>query len=263
MAQIRAALESAAVDVDDLLTEVPHTPPANAVTENPNHTASMVLITKALTALAAAQQAKPTENDKATSYHASPGIPEQIISDLDDIELRQAYEAEGRCYEHNRHGTCGQGPDCKYSHARPPRMKVHMAKTRKMTARAVRPAPAKRNDVVIITQTCEIPALRGTLAQIHKIDGDRACIQLINFDLVAIRGGRAIQWIDMASSVGILGKDYTVCPPERKLTVLAVHASRDRYRTRGKGPYSLNAIFDTGSNTNYVVRCTGAIQQVG
>ena len=207
MAQIRAALESAAVDVDDLLTEVKPTPPANAVTDHTSHTASMLLITKALTALAAGQQSKPTESAKVTAYHAPPAIPEQIISDLDDVELRQAYEAEGRCYEHNRHGACAHGEDCEYSHARPSRMKVHMAKTRKMTARAVRPAPAKRNDVVIITQTCEIPALRGTLGQIHKIDGDRACIQLINLDLATIRGGRAIQWIDMASSVGILSKD--------------------------------------------------------
>ena len=50
----------------------------------------------------------------------------------------------------------------------------------------------------------------------------------------------------MTDSIGLLATEYIICPPNKRLALMAGHRSRPR---TGTGLYTLNAIFDSGSNT--------------
>jgi hypothetical protein len=115
------------------------------------------------------------------------------------------------------------------------------------------PTLAKVGDLVVLTQACPVPALRGVLGQVYgfsKTNNQRALLQLIVGDEYKGIGGESVsQWIGMSYDVGLLPIEYTICPAERRVALTAACYSKTVHGNRGVGPYSLNAIFDTGSNT--------------
>jgi hypothetical protein len=78
-------------------------------------------------------------------------------------------------------------------------------------------AIARPGDVVMFTQACPIPALRGSLGQAHSVKPphrQRMRFQLIDLDDERKSlGGKALcQWAEMANTVGLMPAEYDICP---------------------------------------------------
>jgi len=162
-----------------------------------------------------------------------------------DIADREKAEEAKNCYSFVANGECPYGDDCHFSHEAAKSVKV-----RKRMATAVKRQAGEIGDLVVLTQACPIPALRGIVGQAHSVNKNRLRIQLMISDEFDGEGGESVkQWAGMADTVGLQASEYIVCPPAKRLALMASSKSRSDYATRCKGPYSLNAIFDTGSNT--------------
>ena len=151
------------------------------------------------------------------------------------------------CYAFKANEACGFGDNCKFSHAATKVGNVGKAKTHKPQAGII----GSPGDLVIITQACPLPSLRGLVGQAHTLTGNRLGIQIMVTE-VHIGPGLdfANQWVDMASSIGLQAFEYIICPPDKRLALMAGHKTRSRSSaTKGTGRYSLNAIFDSGCKT--------------
>jgi hypothetical protein len=166
----------------------------------------------------------------------------------------------GPCYNFENNGVCSYGDECHFSHDAPKAPLKANKGVHRMAHVRVRLQPqaktgkmARNGDLVVLTQACRIPALRGALGQAHTVSATnhkRVCLQLIIGDEFDQTGGEAVkQWAQMANTVGLLSTEYTICPPEKRVALLAACTTRSEHGVRNNGPYSLNAIFDTGSNT--------------
>ena len=111
---------------------------------------------------------------------------------------------------------------------------------------------AEDGALVMLTQACPVPALRGALGQVHTANRDnpaRMRVQLILGDkFKGINGPAVEQWAYMANKVGLTSSEYTICPPERHMALMAACSTHTEHGYQNIGPYSLNAIFDTGAN---------------
>jgi hypothetical protein len=75
-------------------------------------------------------------------------------------------------------------------------------------------------------------------------------VQLILDKTFSELGGElASQWASMTNDIGLVSTEYMICPRAKRKAMLAACSSRKDHGTKGCGPFSLNSIFDTGSNT--------------
>ena len=142
--------------------------------------------------------------------------------------------AAGTCMQLQKE-VCRKG-DCQREH-------VLMEGTN--TAAATLRPIAKQGDLVLIAQTSLVDGLRGLMAQVHSInplDPDRMRVQLVGNPETLTPEIK--QWKLNATMVGLLAKDYVVCPRSRRPGMKATAASRQP-EGPGTGPYSLNAILST------------------
>ena len=157
---------------------------------------------------------------------------------------------EGICYMFRANGACSFGDKCAFSHDVAKSARVRVRRTPKAHVKERSGVPAVHGDLVVLTQACPVPALRGALGQAHKSTGNRTHVQLILNDVFLTTGGVGIrQWVASANTAGLLASEYIVCAPGERHIAMAACTSRNEHAPRGNGPYSLNAIFDTGSNT--------------
>jgi len=123
----------------------------------------------------------------------------------------------------------------------------------RLQLKAVGGVAAKAGDLITLTQACPVPALRGVLGQAYTANPDypdRVRVQLILDTEHSTQGGIfANQRVSMANDVGLKSTEYVICPPAKRKTLMAACSTLNRHDNKGEGPYSLNAIFDTGSNT--------------
>ena len=175
---------------------------------------------------------------------------------LKHLRTQRTTSGVGQCYSFDANGVCSYGDGCKCSHdTKKVNVSIRrMANVRvRLRASSTSGVMASVGDLVVLTQTCPIPALRGALGQVHcasKRNAKRVHTQLIVGDEFVAEGNEGVrQWIQMAKDVGLTADEYVICPPEKHKAMMAAGKSRLKHSTKGRGPYSLNAIFDTGSNT--------------
>ena len=162
--------------------------------------------------------------------------PDKLIHPAPEPEMRE----EQRCFNWVTNGSCAFGSNCRFAHITP---KIGQVGKNHHRQAGTLGAPG---DIVIITQSCPIPSLRGMAGQAHALNNDRLRIQLLAKGQEGLGHEAESQWTEMTDSIGLLATDYIICPPNKRLALMAGHKSRPR---TGTGLYTLNAIFDSGSNT--------------
>ena len=203
MEQIRYSLESVATEINDLLTPVDPSATTSGISTTTGtgfkESSAKVLPIQASSQLKGRGKVSKSPSDEELLLlgqetclryqrgtcpyghlcrRAHVSISEQDTTTLATrVSERQQCQNSGYCYTYATDGTCTLGSHCRYKHSSPTQKKVlsgrHQVHRRGKQATT---EPANLGDVVILTQSCPVPSLRGCLGQIHNIQGDRTTL---------------------------------------------------------------------------------------